>query len=82
MKCSSTVIDFIIIMWIFNVQSALIEDVGSGGAMKSSTGFSDVHRLSENSLIRLTIVLEGNGFKFPIWSETLNPFPELVSYRP
>jgi hypothetical protein len=57
---------------------ALIEDVGSVGAMKSSTGFSDVHRLSENSLVRLTIVLEESGFKFLICSETVNPFPELV----
>jgi hypothetical protein len=61
---------------------ALIEDVGSGGAMKSATGFSEVHGLSENSLVRLTIVLEGSGFKFLIFSETVNPFPELVSYRP
>ncbi len=81
MNCSSTIIDFIIIMWIFNIQSALIEDVGSIGAMKSSTGLLDVHRLSENSLIRLTIVLKRSGFTFLICSETVNPFPELVSYR-
>jgi hypothetical protein len=68
-------------MRIFDIELALIEDVGPGDAMKISTEFSENHRFSDSSVVRPDIVLEWSEFRFPICSETVNLFPELDFYR-
>ncbi len=58
-----------------------MEDVGTGGAMKIWTEFSEIHRFSESSVVIPDIALKWSEFRFPIYSETVNPFQKLDFYR-